>query len=215
MTSRQGRAMIEVWGRKNSSNVQKVMWAIGELGLPYQRIDVGLQFGGNNTAEYLAMNPNGLVPTIQDGDLILWESNAIVRYLANRYGAGTLEPADPNARARANQWMDWQLTVWTPAFWNTFHGIVRTPKDKQDPVAIAKSIAESIAVAKIFDAHLGRSRYVAGDAFSMGDIPFGIRVYRFRNLVPNAPPLPNIDRWYALIEKRPAYHEHVGSIPLT
>jgi glutathione S-transferase len=107
------------------------MWAIGELGFAYKRIDAGLEFGGNDNPAYLALNPNGLVPTLEHDDLILRESNSIVRYLANQYGSGTLEPTDPKARARANQWMDWQLSVFTPAFWNTFHGLIRTPHDKR------------------------------------------------------------------------------------
>jgi glutathione S-transferase len=207
--------MLKVWGRKNSSNVQKVMWAIGELGLGYERVDMGLEFGGNDQPGYLALNPTGLVPTLQDGDFVLWESNSIVRYLANRYGAGTLEPADPKIRALANQWMDWQLSVFTPAFWNVFHGIIRTPPEKHDHAAIAEAKAKSIAVAKIFDTELSHHAYVAGDTFSMGDIPMGIRMYRFRHLITEHPPLPNMERWYRLIEKRPAFHEHVGSIPLT
>ncbi|MGH6665601.1 MAG: glutathione S-transferase family protein, partial [Pseudolabrys sp.] len=163
--------MLRVWGRRNSSNTQKVMWALGELDLPHERIDAGLEFGRNNEPAYLTLNPNGLVPTLEDGDLILWESNSIVRYLANRCGAGTLEPADSKTRALANQWMDWQLSVFTPAFWNTFHGLVRTPYDKRDYAAIADSKIKSIAASKIFDEHLSRNAYVAGDAFSMGDIP--------------------------------------------
>jgi glutathione S-transferase len=207
--------MLKVWGRKNSSNVQKVMWAIGELGLDHERVDVGMEFGGNRTPQYLSINPNGLVPTLQDGDLILWESNSIVRYLAGRYGAGTLEPPGLHARALANQWMDWQLSVFLPAHEPLFFGMVRTPPERRDHAAIAQAKAKTIAAAQIFDAALARQTYTAGDAFSMGDIPMGIRIYRFRQLVPERPPLPNIERWYATIEKRPAFHQHVGSIPLT
>lgn len=207
--------MLTVWGRRNSSNVQKVMWAIGELGLAYERIDAGLEFGGNDTPGYLAMNPTGLVPTLKDGDFILWESNSIVRYLANRYGQGVLEPADPKTRALANQWMDWQMSAFLPAFWHVFHGLVRTPPEKRNYAAIAEAKTKAVALAKIFDAELVRHAYVAGDTFSMGDIPMGIRIYRFRQLISDRPALPNMERWYAAIEKRPAYHEHVGSIPLT
>jgi len=207
--------MLKVWGRKNSSNVQKVMWAIGELGLAHERIDTGLEFGGNDTPAYLALNPNGLVPTVEDGDLILWESNTIVRYLANRYGPGTLDPADPKTRALASQWMDWQLTVFTPAFWNTFHGLIRTPAERRDLAAIAESNAKSVSAAKILDAELLHHAYLAGDTFSMGDIPMGVFIYRFRQLVPECPRLPNLERWRALIENRPAFREHVGNIPLT
>src|SRR4051794_34663975 len=107
--------MLKIWGRKTSSNVQKVMWAVGELGLPAERVDIGGPFGGNREPAYLALNPNGLIPTLEDAGFIIWESNAIVRYLASRYGPGRLEPAEHHARALANQWMDWQLSVVAPA----------------------------------------------------------------------------------------------------
>jgi glutathione S-transferase len=207
--------MLMVWGRKNSSNVQKVMWAIGELGLAYERIDMGLEFGGNDQPAYLAMNPTGLVPTLRVGDLILWESNSIIRYIANRYSAGTLEPADPKTRALASQWMDWQISAFQPAFTRVFWQLVRTPPDKRDLAAVADAQTKSIAAAAILDAQLSRYAYVASDAFSMGDIPMGVFIFRFRRLIPDRPPLPNLERWYAAIEKRPAFHEHVGSIPLT
>jgi glutathione S-transferase len=207
--------MLKIWGRNNSSNVQKAMWAIGELNLAYERIDIGMEFGGNDKPAYLALNPNGLIPTLEDGDLILWESNSIIRYLANRYGAGKLEPSDPKTRARASQWMDWQISAFQPAFTKTFWGLVRTPPDKRDHSAIAESKTKSIAAAKILDVELSRHLYVAADAFSMGDIPIGVFIFRFCQLVPERPLLPNLERWYASIEKRPAFHEHVGSIPLT
>ena len=127
--------MLKIWGRNTSSNVQKVMWAVGEIGLEHQRFDIGGNFGKNRDHAYLAMNPNGLVPTLQDGDFILWESNAIVRYLAREYSAGKLEPADSKVRARANQWMDWQLSVVGPAITPAFWGLIRTPQEKRDPAA--------------------------------------------------------------------------------
>jgi glutathione S-transferase len=128
--------MLKIWGRNTSVNVQKVMWAVGELALPHERIDVGGSFGKNNEPAYLAMNPNGLVPTLEDDGFMLWESNAIVRYLAGKYGAGAIEPAELRARSRANSWMDWKLRVanqtLTPVFW----GLVRTPPEKRDHAAI-------------------------------------------------------------------------------
>src|SRR5215813_12229612 len=121
---RETHAMIKIWGRKTSSNVQKAMWAVGELNLEHHRIDIGGPFGKNKEPAYLAMNPNGLVPTLEEEDgFLLWESNSIVRYLAARHGAGTLEPADPHARARAGQWMDWQLSVAGPAIHDAFWGL--------------------------------------------------------------------------------------------
>ena len=207
--------MLKVWGRKNSSNVQKTMWAVGELRIAYERTDIGMEFGGNDAPAYRAMNPNGLVPTIQDGDFTLWESNSIVRYLAGRYGPGTLEPADLRSRAIAGQWMDWQISVFLPAFTDVFWGLVRTPPEKRDHAAIAAAKAKSIAAAKILDAALARNTYLAGNSFCMGDIPMGVFMYRFRALMPDRPPMPNLERWYEAIEKRPAFQEHVSSISLT
>ena len=164
--------MLKVWGRKNSSNVQKVMWAIGELGLAYERIDLGLEFGGNDTPAYLAMNPTGLVPTLIDGDFILWESNSIVRYLANRYGQGTLEPADPKTRALANQWMDWQMSTFLPAFWDVFHGLVRTPPEKRNHVAIAEAKA-GCRVGKNLRCRIGAPCLCRGRCLLYGRYPDG------------------------------------------
>lgn len=207
--------MLKVWGRNNSSNVQKTMWAVGEIGIAYERADIGMEFGGNDTPAYRAMNPNGLVPTVQDGDFVLWESNSIIRYLAARHGVGKLEPADLRSRAIASQWMDWQISVFFPAFAEVFFSLVRTPPEKRDPARIAAAKTKSIDAAKILDAALARNAYLAGNSFSMGDIPMGVFIYRFRALVPERPALSNLERWYAAIEKRPAFREHVGSIPIT
>src|SRR3954451_15831660 len=205
--------MIKIWGRNTSSNVQKVMWAIGEMKLPHQRIDVGGAFGKNKEPAYLAMNPNGLVPTLEEEDgFTLWESNTIVRYLATQ---SHLEPRDSSGRARASQWMDWQLTVAGPAIFQAFWGLIRTPEDKRDHKAIAESQAKTTDAMKMVDAQLAKTAYLAGDAFSMGDIPVGLIAFRFRQLVPQRPALPNLDRWYAEIEKRPAFRDHVLAVPLT
>jgi glutathione S-transferase len=206
--------MLKVWGRKNSANVQKVMWAIGELKLPHERIDIAGAFGKNREAPYLALNPNGLVPTLEDGDLVLWESNTIVRYLARAHGKGSLEPADPKARARAGQWMDWQLSVLHPAIHATFWGLVRTPPEKRDLAVIEASIKRTTEAITILDAQLAKTAYVAGDEFSMGDIPVGIFGYRFHALVKEHPPLPHFERWFAAISARPAFRDHILSMPL-
>ena len=206
--------MLKVWGRKNSANVQKVMWAIGELKLPHERIDIAGAFGKNREAPYLALNPNGLVPTLEDGDLVLWESNTIVRYLARAHGRGSLEPADPKARARAGQWMDWQLSVLGPAIHETFWGLVRTAPEKRNLAAIETSKTRTTAAITILDAQLARTAYVAGDEFSMGDIPVGIFGYRFHALVKERPPLPHFERWFAAISARHAFRDHILSMPL-
>ena len=183
--------MIKIWGRKTSANVQKVMWAIGEIGLQHERIDIAGPFGRNRDPAYLAINPNGLVPTLEEEDgFLLWELNAIVRYLAAKHRAGALEPADLRARALANQWMDWQLSVAGPAITDAFIGLIRTPPEKRNHAAIEESKTKTTAAMIILDAQLAKTRYVAGDAFSYGDIPVAIMVYRYRQLVPERPPHP-------------------------
>jgi glutathione S-transferase len=206
--------MVKIWGRKNSANVQKVMWGLGELGLANERIDIAGAFGGNREPSYLALNPNGLVPTLQDGDFVLWEGNTILRYLAEQHGKGLLEPTDPKARAHANQWMDWQLSVLGPAIHAAFWGLIRTPPEKRDHEAIATSQAKTTAAIRMLDGQLAKTAYVAGDGFSMGDIPVGIFSYRFRALVPERPALPHFERWYAAISGRPAFRDHILSMPL-
>ncbi len=208
--------MIKIWGRNTSVNVQKVMWAVGEIGLPYERIDVGGAFGQNREPAYLAMNPNGLVPTLEEEDgFVLWESNAIVRYLAARHRAAVLEPADLRMRASAGKWMDWQLSVAGPAIHDAFWGLIRTPPEKRNHAAIEESKKKTIAAMRMVDEQLGRTAYLAGDAFSYGDIPVGAIAYRFRQIVPDRPPFANLERWYAALAARPAFKEHIAAIPLT
>jgi len=206
--------VLKIWGRNTSSNVQKVMWAIGELGIAHERIDVGGSFGGTKDEQYLAMNPNSLIPTLEEDGFVLWESNSIVRYLAAKHG-GALQPADPQVAARANQWMDWQLSVVAGAIRDAFWGLIRTPEDKRDHAAITKSQAATTEAMRLLEEALGKRPYVAGDTFSMGDIPVGVMAYRFRKLVPDRPTLPHLERWYGELEKRKAFQEHVGAIPLT
>jgi glutathione S-transferase len=209
-----GGTMLKIWGRNTSVNVQKVMWAVGELGLPHERIDVGGAFGRNNEPAYLAMNPNGLVPTLEEEDgFVLWESNSIVRYLAAKYGAGTLEPAEAHARARASSWMDWQLTVAAPALTPVFWGLIRTPPEKRDAAAIEAGKVKSMAAMRILDGQLGKTAFVAGDALSMGDIPVALVAYRFRRLVEERKGLDNLERWFAAIEQRPAFKQQVLAVP--
>jgi len=208
--------VIKIWGRNTSSNVQKVMWAISEIGLPHERIDIGGAFGKNNEAEYLAKNPNGLVPTLEEEDgFLLWESNTIVRYLAAKHKASVLEPADLRGRALASKWMDWQLSVCGPAITPVFWNLIRTPPEKRDHAAIEQGKKKTTAAMSMMDEQLGKTAYLAGDAFSYGDIPVGIMAYRYRQLVPDRPPLRNFERWYAAISSRPAFKEQVGSVPLS
>jgi glutathione S-transferase len=207
--------MLKIWGRNTSSNVQKAMFAVGELGLDYERIDVGGSFGKNREPAYLAMNPNGLVPTLDEDGFLLWESNSIIRYLAAKFGAGKLEPTDPKTRAKANQWMDWQLSVMGPAITPVFWGMIRTPPAERNHQAIDEGKVKTTAAVKILDEQFAKTPYAVGEAFSMGDIPVAIMSYRYRELVPERPTLANFERWYAAIAARPAFKEHVSSIPLT
>ena len=159
--------MIKIWGRNTSSNVQKAMWAVGELKLEHERIDVGGAFGKNKEPAYLAMNPNGLVPTLEEEDgFLLWESNSIVRYLAGKHDkSGALEPKDAKQRAVASQWMDWQLSVLGPAITPAFWGLIRTPPEKRDMAAIKTSQEKTTDAMKMLDAQLGKTEYVAGPSF--------------------------------------------------
>jgi glutathione S-transferase len=207
--------MIRIWGRTTSVNVQKVMWAIGELELAHERIDAGGPFGRNNEPAYLAMNPNGLVPTLEEDGFVLWESNAIVRYLAAKWGTGRLLPADLRECARASSWMDWQLSVAAPAIFGMFWGLVRTPPEKRDHAAIDASRAKTTAAMKILDAQLAKTSFVAGDTLSIGDIPVALMAYRYRRLVPDRTGLENLERWFSAIEQRPAFKQHVLAIPFT
>jgi len=206
--------MLKVWGRNTSSNVQKVMWAVTEIGLPVERIDIGGPFGKNREAAYLAMNPNGLVPTIEEEDgYTLWESNSIVRYLAAKHKS-SLESADLRTRALAQKWMDWQLTVMAPAIGPLFMGMVRTPPAERNMKAIDDSKAKTGEATHMLDTQLARTQFIAGDAFSYGDIPLGIMIWRYRELAPERPAFKNVDRWYAAIAARPGFRQHVQAVPL-
>ena len=135
--------MIKIWGRTDSSNVQKVLWCCGELGLEFERVDWGGKFGGNDDQAYRNMNPNGLVPTLQDGDYILWESNSIMRYLNAKYGAARLLPPSPEGIGEANRWMDWQLSTFNAAIVPLFWNLIRTPPEKRDPKAVETALAKT------------------------------------------------------------------------
>ena len=206
---------MKMWGRNTSSNVQKAMWAVGELKLPCERIDVGGAYGKTKDPFYLAMNPNSLVPTLEEDDgFTLWESNSVVRYLSAKHG-GTLEPKDARTRAKANQWMDWQLSVIGPAITPVFWGLIRTPPEKRDQTAIDNGKTKTTAAAQIMDEQLGKTRFMADDAFTYGDIPVGVMVRRYMELVPERPKMANLERWFGEISARPAFKEHCGGIPLT
>lgn len=206
--------MLKIWGRPNSVNVQKVMWCVTELGLDHERIDAGMRFGVNDQDWYLAMNPNGLIPTIDDDGVVLWESNAIVRYLAAKYGAGTLCPDSAAERATADQWMDWQATTLGVPMGPVFMGLIRTPPEQRDQNAIDAAAVDCGRLFGLLDRHLDGRDYMLGDALTMADIPVGAMTYRWYGLdVPHAD-LPKLRAWYDRLVARPAFQNHV-MIPLS
>jgi glutathione S-transferase len=206
--------MLKIWGRTNSINVQKVLWCCGELGLHFERIDAGMQFGVNNTPEYKTLNPNGLVPTISDDGFVLWESHAIVRYLSRKQGIGTLWPADACTAASADRWMEWySTTMWLnlrPVFWN----LVRTAPEKRNMTEVEESRKRLAANLAIVDAQLAGAEYIAGESCTMADIPMGVAAYRWFSLPIERPSMPHFERWYKRICERPAFRQHC-MLPLT
>ena len=201
--------MVKVYGRTNSSNVLKVLWCLGELKVPFERIDLGGPFGSSKSAEYLALNPNGLVPTIVDGDFVLWESHAIVRYLAAKHGAGTLMPEGLEERANADRWMEWHESILAPALSPLFYGLVRTKPEDRNMAAISAARDQTAAALAILDAQLDKTQYVAGPRFTLGDIPVGILAYRWYMVDIRREPYANLRRWYERLCARPAFREQV------
>ena len=206
--------MIKIWGRTDSSNVQKVLWCGAELGIEFDRTDLGGKFGGNKETAYLSMNPNGLVPTIQDGDFILWESNSIMRYLNEKYGQGRLLPSTVEGRANANRWMDWQLSVLNPSIVPLFWNLIRTPEDKRDPKVVQGALDKTSAAWQMVEKQLAQSAFVASENLSLGDIPLGVWVYRWFNLPVERPKQPHLENWYERLTQRQPYQTHI-MIPVT
>lgn len=201
--------MLEIWGRKYSSNVITVMWAVGELKLDHVLHVSGGSFGGLDTPEYGRMNPNRQIPTIRDDGFVLWESHTIVRYLAAKYGRGTLWPEDIRVMAVSDQWMEWCKSLAFPAVFPLFWDTVRTPVEQRDMDGVARKAVQAGKTLSILDDRLGEVPYVAGDSFTMGDIPLGAVAYRYYNVEIERPALPNLEAWYARLCERPAYQDHV------
>ena len=203
---------LTIWGRSNSVNVQKALWCLAELELPFERIDAGMQFGKNNEAEYLAMNPNGRVPTLVDGDYVLWESNSVMRYLCMEYGKGApIYPIDPKRRAAVDRWLDWTLStvqpVDRPVFWAR-----RTPKEKQDMAQIQKDVDAEAPVWAIAERQLSTRRYMEGDQFTIADIAVGAFARRWLGFTGiNKPAFPHVERWYKDIAGRPSFAKQLAT----
>ena len=206
--------MTKIWARRSSSSAQKVYWALEELGVPYEQVDAGRSFGIVKEPAYLAKNPNGVVPTLEEPDgFVLWESNAIVRYLAAKHGQGGLWPSDPYQRADADRWMDWSTTTATPAINPLFGKLVMRWSETRDEAEIAEHIRQSDEVLRRLAITLERQPYVAGDHLTVGDIPLGMIINRWFTLPIERPPLPVIEAYYARLSERPAYRRNVIEAP--
>ena len=202
--------MPEIWGRRSAYNVQKALWTAGELGLAHTHVDAGGAAGGLDTERFRAMNPHGRVPVLVDGAATVWESNSIVRYLAARHGAGSLWPEAPAERSLADRWMDWELATLQPDFMSLFWGFYRTPEAQQrNARAIDAARARCAEHYRLLDDQLASRAFLAGDAFTMGDIPAGTSLFRYFEMGLETPALPNVRRWYGRLCERPAYREHV------
>lgn len=200
--------MITVHGRATSSNVQIVMWAIGELNLPHKRLDVGGSFGGNDMPEYLAMNPNGLVPTIQDGDLTMFESAAILRYLGAKYADEPFWPKDAGRRGRLDEWAEWGRTSFTPPMVQIFGQLVRVRESERNAATIAALEAQLRRLAGIADKRIGDGPWLAGADFTFADIPFAHQLYRYFTMPFDRAETPNLIAYYERLKERPAFAEH-------
>jgi len=203
--------MLRVWGRVNSVNVKKVLWCVEELGLPYERIDAGMEYGVVASPEYQAMNPNARVPTIDDDGFVLWESNTIVRYLSLKYGLGSLCPEDIRRRAESDRWMDWTTAQLAPTFREVFWGMVRTAPEKRDMAFIEKNRAATAKTLDIAERHLGTQPFVGGERLTMGDIPLGCYVHLWMSMPIERPAHPNLGAWHKRLLGRPAFNAGVNT----
>ena len=203
---------LTIWGRANSVNVQKVLWCLRELDLAYDRIDAGMQFGKNNEAAYLAMNPNGRVPTLVEGDFVLWESNSVMRYLCMAHGRNSpIYPQSPQARAAVDRWLDWTLSTLQPVDRPVFWALVRTPPEKRDMVQIQKDADAEAVQWRIIDAQVATRHFVEGDQFTIADIAIGAFARRWFGVEGiTRPQMPHLERWFADVSTRPGFQTYVA-----
>jgi len=201
--------VIRIWGRRSSVNVQKVLWACDEIGVPFERVDAGGAFSDLRTDAFRALNPNARIPVLEDSGFILWESNAIVRYVTATYGAGRLCPLDPRARADADRWMDWQLSDILPSMRVLFFQLVRARDEEKDPAAVERSMIAAAGSWRLLDAHLEGRKFVAGEDLSIADIPLGTFLYRWMALPIERPPLPSLAAWFERLCARPHFSSNV------
>jgi glutathione S-transferase len=201
--------MLKVWGRRNSFNVQKVMWLVGELGLKHEHINAGGSFGGLDTPEFRRMNPHGRIPVIDDDGVIVWESHSIVRYLCAKHSRGSFWLDDPAGRSVADRWMDWSLATLQRDFMDLFWSFYRTPEPQRDRVKISGLVTLCGEHFRLLDRQLANTRYLAGDSMTMADIPAGTSLYRYFELEIQRPEVPNVLAWYKRLQIRAPYQRHV------
>jgi glutathione S-transferase len=207
--------MLKIWGRTTSSNVQKVLWTCAELGIPYDRLDHGGPFGGNRDPEYLKLNPNGLVPTVIDGDLVMWESNTICRYLCNTHpNGGSLYPSDFGERTHVERWMDWQLSVIGAPMGALLQGLIRSTPETRDAAAIEAARRRAITAWEIVDDALEGQPYLGGQSLSLAEIVMGTHIYRWFNYAIERPRMPKLHAWYERCLARPGFKNHIV-MPIT
>jgi glutathione S-transferase len=205
--------MLKIWGNADSINVQKVLWCCEEIGLAYERIDAGRHYGVVNTAEFRRLNPNGLVPTIDDDGFVVWESGSVLRYLAAKHASGSLWPEDARARADVDRWIDWSNSTLWPAMVPIFRAFLRTPEHERDDNLVEAARRETLDAMHILDAQLEGRAFVGGERFTMGDIALGCAVWRWMTLPIERDELPQVQRWFDALSKREAYRK-VVMLPL-
>jgi glutathione S-transferase len=202
--------MITIWGRNTSSNVQKVLWLCEEVDLKFDRKDVGGSFGGLDTPQFVALNPNKSIPVIEDGGTVVWESHAILRFLAAKYGPDDIYPAEPAARSQVERWLDWHLGVLAPAITPVFLGYFRTPAAARNEAELNRQVAHLTSAMTLLDHEIANRAYIAGDDLTIADIAFGNSVWRWLAFPFQRPKLPNVDAWQARIAERPGYRIHIA-----
>ena len=202
--------MATIWGRKTSSNVQLAMWAAAEVGLDVERIDLGGPFGGNDEPEFRAMNPNGLIPVLKDNDLVVFESAAILRYIAAQYGSDSFWPGNVKTRAKLDQWAEWTKTTLCPVLiYQVFWTLVRIPSKDRNMDELAAQVQTLGPLMTMASSQLAETAYLGGDDFTFADVMFGHTLYRYFTLEIERPNLPNLEKYYLRLQDRPAYREYV------
>ena len=200
--------MLEVWGRKNANQVIQILWTLSELGVEYKRHSIGTESGDLETTEYKSLNPNSKIPTIRDNGFVLWESHAVIRYLAKQYGTGSLYPDDPQKAALSDQWMTWSTDSFMGTFFPVFWQLVRTEEKDRDYRKVVEMAQHSAKILKVLDDHLVMNDFVVGDQFTFGDIPLGVLIHKYFVLDIERPSLPGVEAWYERLKERPAFKEH-------